>query len=133
MRTTTRAGIALLALTLCAGCVILAPPERRETVVVKPGPPPHAPAHGYRHKLERDSVELLFDSGLGVYVVVDLADVFFYEGHYYRCEGERWFISPRPRDGWLVVAVAEVPGGLRAHKAKGKPKGGPGKGNGKKH
>jgi hypothetical protein len=127
MRTTTRIVIALLALGLFAGCVVLAPPA---PVVVKRGPPPHAPAHGYRHKLERDGVDLVFDSGLGVYVVVDLTDVFFYEGHYYRCEGERWFISPRPRDGWLVVAVTEVPGGLV--KAKGKPKGGNGKGKGKK-
>jgi hypothetical protein len=126
MRTGTRIVIALLALGLCAGCVVLAPAP----VVVKKGPPPHAPAHGYRHKLERDGVDLVFDSGLGVYVVVDLVDVFFYEGHYYRCEGERWFISPRPRDGWLVVAVTEVPGGLRVAKGKGKPKGGPGKAKG---
>ena len=52
-------------------------------VLKKAGPPPHAPAHGYRHKHEH-GVELVFDSQLGVYVVVGWKDHFFSAGRYYR-------------------------------------------------
>ncbi len=41
------------------------------------GPPSHAPAHGYRnkeHKQRYKGIDLVFDTGLGVYVVVDMAD-----------------------------------------------------------
>ena len=33
----------------------------------KIGPPPHAPAHGYRHK-HQHGVELEYDSGIGAYI-----------------------------------------------------------------
>ncbi|MEE9551944.1 MAG: hypothetical protein V3V89_02760, partial [Gammaproteobacteria bacterium] len=46
------------------------------------GPPPHAPAHGYRHKHHGHDLE--FDSHLGVYVVVGLASVYFLDGLYYK-------------------------------------------------
>jgi len=134
MQAATRLWIALLALGLGAGCIVVSPRESRgpDKVVIKPGPPPHAPAHGHRHKFERDSVDLVFDSGLGVYVVVDLVDVFFQDGRYYRCEEGNWWVSPRPRDGWVVLKVTELPNGLRTYKVKQK---GPGKakGKGKKH
>jgi hypothetical protein len=101
-------------------------------VVVKPGPPPHAPAHGYRHKVDHDGVDLVFDSGLGVYVVVDLVDVFWHDGRYYRCEEGIWWISPRPRDGGVEVAIRDLPSSLRTYKgkAKGPP---PGRGRGRKY
>ncbi|MFQ5585276.1 MAG: hypothetical protein ACE5GF_00390, partial [Thermodesulfobacteriota bacterium] len=43
----------------------------------KHGPPPHAPAHGYRHK-HRHGVELMFDGGLGVYIAVGLSGIYFH-------------------------------------------------------
>ena len=47
------------------------------------GPPPHAPAHGYRHK-HQHGVELVYSSELGVYVVVGFPNHYFSEGHYFR-------------------------------------------------
>jgi len=37
-------------------------------VETRPGPPPHAPAHGYRHK-HRRGPELVYDGRLGVNTV----------------------------------------------------------------
>ncbi|GAI19521.1 unnamed protein product, partial [marine sediment metagenome] len=54
----------------------------------KHGPPPHAPAHGYRHK--HQGVELVYDSGRGVYVVVDFPLHFYFKGHYYRYHEPHW-------------------------------------------
>src|SRR5262245_650986 len=50
------------------------------------GPPPWAPAHGYRHKQHRayqsheGSVELVFDSGIGVYAVVGFPNYYWWDG-----------------------------------------------------
>ena len=53
-------------------------------MVHAPGPPSHAPAHGYRHKHAHHGVELVFDSAFGVYGVVGMSDHFFHAGHFYR-------------------------------------------------
>src|SRR5262245_61231350 len=118
MRRAARLAIALLALGPTAACGLVG--FGSAPVVVREEPPPRAPAHGYKHAFDRDNVDLVYDSGLGAYVVVDLVDVFFYEGHYYHCEDGRWFISPRPRSGWLLVAASQVPTGLRGYKVKPK-------------
>jgi hypothetical protein len=130
---------ARLALAACViggsaalGCVVVQDRETRE-VVERPaapprgkGPPPHAPAHGYRRKFQQDGVTLELDTGRGVYVVVELEDVFFFEKRYYRCEDARWLASVRPDGGWVVIAIGDVPAGLRDYKPH------PGKGKGKK-
>ena len=73
-------------------------------VTVKPahdhgyGPPPHAPAHGYRHKYHDH--ELVFDAHLGVYIVVGLADYYFSDGHYYRHDRDYWHYSDRIDGKW---------------------------------
>jgi hypothetical protein len=125
--------------TLGLACVVVQPTEKAVVVVPPPakgkGPPPHAPAHGYRRKLEQDGVTLELDSGRGVYVVVGVDDVFFSEKRYYRCADERWFASPRPDGGWVVIKISDVPAGLRDYKPKhAKPGKGPQTGKGpKKH
>ena len=92
------------------------------------GPPPHAPAHGYRHK--HQGVELAYDSGLGVYVAVELPNHFYLKGHYYRHRETHWEIGVHVDGPWEVVAEESLPKGLRGKKGKGKPKGRPGKGLG---
>ncbi len=87
------------------------------------GPPPHAPAHGYRTK--HHDRDLQYDSGLGVYVVVGLPDIFFHDDHYYRWLPDRWELGAGPTGPWRVVTFDHLPGRLRVHKAKhhGKGKG----------
>lgn len=101
-------------------------------VVVAPergGPPPHAPAHGYRrkHQHAHQDVELVFDSGLGVYVVVGFPGVYFHADYYFRYVDASWQISLRPDSGWAVASQDRVPPGLQKKQqhGKSKKKGGP--------
>jgi hypothetical protein len=79
------------------------------------GPPPHAPAHGYRTKQNAGvaDVELVFDSGLGVYVVVGLPDHFFWDGFFLRSEKGLWYSSLRIDGGWEPRSSDALPPGLR--------------------
>jgi hypothetical protein len=77
------------------------------------GPPAHAPAHGYRRK-HPTGVELVFDSGRGVYVVVGLADHYYYDGYFYRLRGDVWEMSLKCDSGWASVSMALLPPGLQA-------------------
>lgn len=87
------------------------------------GPPPHAPAHGYRHK-HQHGVELVYNSELGVYVVIGFPNHYFCRDHYFRLGGENWEISTHIKGPW-IVAANDVPSGLKLKgkkKAKGKHK-----------
>lgn len=98
------------------------------------GPPPHAPAHGYRHK-HKDGRDLRYDKGLGVYVVVGSTEVYFSEGRYIRISGDSWEVSVGTTGPWEPVIVESIPPGLKKKHGKGKKKpgkkGGKGKGKGK--
>lgn len=84
------------------------------------GPPPHAPAHGYRHK-HIDGVELVYDSGRGVYVVVGLPDHYYCDGHFFRIRSAQWEMSLSTTHGWKPVYEDTIPPGLRSKdKNKGK-------------
>jgi hypothetical protein len=88
------------------------------------GPPPHAPAHGYRRK-HQHGVELVYNSGLGVYVVVGFPNHYYSEAHYFRLSGENWEISTHIKGPWIVSSVDVLPLGLKVKgkkKAKGKYK-----------
>jgi len=75
----------------------------------KHGPPPHAPAHGYRHKHQG----------------VD------FEGHYYRYHEPHWEVGVHIEGPWESVSEEALPPGLRAKgKGKGKSKEHPGRGLG---
>jgi len=93
------------------------------------GPPPHAPAHGYRHK--QHGVELVYDSGRGVYVVVELPNHFYFKGRYYRHRETHWEIGVHVDGPWDVVYEESLPPGLRGKKkGKGKLREPPGRGLG---
>ena len=95
------------------------------------GPPDHAPAHGYRKKHGHDNVELVWDSGMGVYVVVGHDGHFFSNDVYYRVAGENWEVSGGIEGPWKVTSDKKVPKGLKKHKHKGKKDKGKGNGHGK--
>lgn len=87
------------------------------------GPPPHAPAHGYRAKTH-DGVELVFRSDLGVYVVVGVSGYYFLDEVFYHREGHGWVTSEHMDGPWQSVSISGVPPGLRSEdKVKGKAKG----------
>ncbi len=85
------------------------------------GPPAHARAHGDRHHQGVNRVELSFDSGLGVYLVVGRPHYYFLDGHYLRLEGGHWLISTHLDVPWRTHDVQELPPGLRAKHGKSHP------------
>lgn len=88
----------------------------------RPGPPPHAPAHGYRHK-HGDGAHLRYDSGLGLYVVLGHRDHYFSDGLYFRYSGGQWELSASLSGGWKLASESKLPKSLRHQKhAKGKKK-----------
>jgi hypothetical protein len=100
------------------------------------GPPPWAPAHGYRHKHQHayqsrsQTVDLVFDSGLGVYVVVGLPYYYYWDGFYLRLDAGQWVHARHLDARWSPCPADRVPGALRARldergksKAKGKGRG----------
>ncbi|MAG34180.1 MAG: hypothetical protein CL908_25145 [Deltaproteobacteria bacterium] len=84
------------------------------------GPPPHAPAHGHRHQHRHQGrdLELVFDSDLGVYVVVGIADRYYWNGHYIRIDGEQWYASVSLQGGWELLAEDSRPRGSGKRKQK---------------
>lgn len=78
----------------------------------EPGPPPWAPAHGYRHH-HPHGVDLVFDGDLGAYVVVGYHDHFYHGSHYYRRHDGGWQVSVKIGGPWSVIAVDRLPEGLR--------------------
>jgi len=118
-----------------AGCVAASARSVPPEFAAKPGrghgPPAHAPAHGFRRNFQRDGVRLQFDDGLGVYVVIDLRDVFFENDRYFRWSAGSWFVSVRPDAGWAAIGADAVPRGLHGYgedASKGKPGRGRGRG-----
>ena len=106
----------------------------------KKGPPPHAPAHGYRHK-HGDGVVLVFEASLGVYVVSGHKDLYYHKDRYYRLYKSKWQSSGKIDGPWRKSPDNKIPPGLQenvaeADDSKGKGKDedkgkGKGKGNNK--
>jgi hypothetical protein len=100
------------------------PPPDGPPVVVREGgahaPPPWAPAHGHRRHHQRAyqhrdaTVDLVFDSGLGVYVVVGLPNYYYWNGLYLRLDAGRWVQAPYIDARWAPCPADRIPGGLRA-------------------
>jgi hypothetical protein len=95
----------------------------------KQGPPPHAPAHGYRAK--HGNHDLRYDGGLGAYVVLGYDNHFYLDNAYFRYREGNWQISAQLDDGWKHVDDYRVPVGLRSSKQYKKYDDHPGKGKGK--
>jgi hypothetical protein len=92
--------------------------------VTEPGPPPHAPAHGHRHKRHHHGLDLVFDSHLGVYAVVGWNDHYFHEDHFYRLVDGIWQVSVRIDGGWAATKPSRLPPGLARKGGKTKRRGG---------
>ncbi len=105
---------ALVVTTSCSSTRVYYPAGRR----VGNGPPPHAPAHGHRRKQVHD-VEVVFDTQLGVYVVVGHPDYYYYDGYFYRLTDGVWQVSLKIDGGWGPKSSKPLPPGLR-NRAKGK-------------
>src|SRR4030042_4062356 len=75
------------------------------------GPPAHARAYGY-HRKQIAGVELIFDSGLGLYVVDGRPNHYYYDGYFYRLQGTVWEMSLQPDEGWTCVSIHSLPRGL---------------------
>jgi hypothetical protein len=122
------AAAALVCLVTASGCAIGSDPSP-EVVVLPPGPParrgppPHAPAHGYRRKHPHDPVELVYDAEVRVYVVLGREAVYWDGRRYLRCSDGGWRVSAYIDGVWAAVSSDEVPALLVArHAAKpGKP------------
>ena len=120
-------GIIFLSSILFAGCAgvgtVSPSPSGSHVKKIPPkhGPPPHAPAHGYRHK-HQHGVELEYDSGIGAYIVVELPGTYFHNGLYIRVSSSgHWVVAARFDGPWRVAVESDVPPKLK--KSKGKDKG----------
>ena len=120
-----RAAVLILTLAtpfLTAGCIIGVGPLAFSAGAgghYRGSPPPHAPAHGYRHHHPADGMELAFDSELGAYVVIDLPLHYYRNGLYLRFDEGRWLASAHLDGPWKVYSQSELPPGLRAkHRTK---------------
>ena len=109
---------ATLFVVTCACIVLMTVSCSRHTVRHTPtvskgtGPPAHAPAHGYRRK-HMSGLELVFDSGLGVYVVVGHSDHYYHDGYFYRLQGGLWEMSLSLDGHWKVAPEKSLPAGLK--------------------
>ena len=128
---------AITSFVITTTCALLMTASCSEDVVYrrpipgrKHGPPAHAPAHGHRRKYV-EGVELIFDAGMGVYVVVGCVDHYYYDGYFFRLDGDVWQVSLYPDRGWGPLGHKTLPSGLPA-KSNGKIKShGRGQGNGR--
>ena len=108
--TSILASLVLLATSLgMAGCNVVAV-QPADHHGYSYGPPPHAPAHGYRHR--HHDHELVYDAHIGVYLVVGLVDYYFSDGHYYRRDHDYWHYSDRINGKWHKADKRKVPLGL---------------------
>lgn len=86
------------------------------------GPPPHAPAHGYRHR--HHGVELEYSTEIGAYIVLENPDTYFYNGLYVGVSPEEhWVVAEHLGGPWRVAEAREVPPKLKRAKVKGKRQG----------
>jgi hypothetical protein len=114
MKITLLMTTALLALSV-SGCADRASVVYADGRDYRGGPPPHAPAHGYRAKHQRHN--MVYDSRLGAYIVLGYDDHYYNDGWYFRYRDGLWQINADLRDrDWRDVDHYRVPEGLRYSK-----------------
>jgi len=114
-----RFAIAIVTAALAA-CIVAAPGPAPRPGPAKSqghGPPPHAPAHGYRAKTPQ-GVEIAFDTQIGVYVVVELPGNYWLDDRYYRKGASGWVVSGSFDGPWAVCPPGDLPAGLRSGASK---------------
>jgi hypothetical protein len=92
--------------------ISLLPVKHEQVKSKRHGPPPHAPAHGYRHK-HRHGTELVYDSSLGAYVVVNIIGVYYQNNLYMRLHDGHWEVSTKFNGPWRWARSREVPAKLK--------------------
>ena len=92
------------------------PPPGKTVKADKAGPPPHAPAHGYRHK-HPDGVVLVYSTEIAVYVVSGYAEVYYQKDWYYRLHKGKWQNSRHVEGPWRKCNDKKVPPGLQSQVA----------------
>lgn len=97
------------AVILLSGCTSAG---RIESRPVPKGPPPHAPAHGYRRK-NRQGLSMMFDSNLGVYVLMDYPMHYFWDDRYYRKGKHGWETTEDINNKWRKIIKHDIPQGLQ--------------------
>lgn len=107
--------VSLLLMTGCtvtqAGVHVSSEPSGTYTTQ-KGGPPPHAPAHGYRAKHHGHNMR--YDSGTGVYAVISYADTYFFNNLYFKMDSSgRWMVSSALDRGWTYGRDYQVPKKLK--------------------
>jgi len=110
--------IILLCSNLLVGCsktVKYLPPGKVK--YIKQGPPPHAPAHGYRYKHEH-GVVLEYDNKLGVYIVLEKPALYFYNGLYIKFSGGHWMVASHFKEPWRKAIKGEIPDKFKKAKSK---------------
>lgn len=117
----------ITSLVITSTCIVLMTASCSEEVVYRRsfpgrgyGPPAHAAAHGHRRKYVH-GVELIFDAGMGLYVVPGCVDHYYYDGYFFRLHGGLWELSLYPDRGWGPLGRKSLPPGLHA-KGNGKIK-----------
>lgn len=101
-----------LTLSTCRSTVRYSQTVNPKVTAKQTGPPPHAPAHGYRYK-HRNGVEMVYDSNIGVYVVVGRTEHYYCRDKYYRLNGGSWEVSLDINGKWAPVSDKKLPPGLR--------------------
>ena len=77
----------------------------------KHGPPPHALAHGYRHK-HFDGVDLEFNADRSIYIVIGYNDHYFHGNNFFRIIEGAWKKSNHISGPWLEAPSDILPPGL---------------------
>lgn len=77
------------------------------------GPPPHAPAHGYRAKTH-DGLELVYRADFGVYEVEGRTNYYYQDGLVYHKDSIGWIVGRSVDGPWTSVTEAQIPPGLRS-------------------
>jgi len=107
VKTLLMLGIAFVTLSL-AGCAH----QHSDDRYYDRGPPPHAPAHGYRAKHHRHN--MMYDNRLGAYVVLGYDDHYYLDDRYYRYrDGGWWFNVDIDSRDWRHIDANRVPHKLR--------------------
>ncbi len=118
------AAIIFSVLFFLSGCVMMDDYDdhHHDRSYHKQGPPPHAPAHGYRHK-HHDGHDLEYDSDIDVYIVVRVPDTYYSDDLYIRMSSDgRWIVSSHLDGGWHLADRDDVPYKLKNYKEKYKYK-----------
>ena len=101
-----------IAMPACRSTVVYREASSPRVVARQTGPPPHAPAHGYRHK-HREGVDLVYNAEVGAYSVVGHDHCYFHEESFYRLTNGSWEVSVEISGKWRTIPNKKVPLGLQ--------------------